>query len=80
MPIYEYICRDCGYEFETMTTMAKANEVSCKACESEKTERKFSVFGVASSSPKSACSIGEAPTSCGATGPGGCGSCPGLMG
>ena len=74
MPIYEYICRDCGEQFETMTTMAKADEVACKACESENTERKFSVFGVTASTPKHACGSNEMPRGCpSAGGGGGCG-------
>lgn len=82
MPIYEYVCRDCDAAFEKMVPMAKADEVDCASCGSDKTERKFSVFGVASSQANNACAGGacDLPTSpCAAAGPGGgCHGCPGM--
>ncbi len=70
MPIYEYRCRDCKAEFETLTTMAKADEIECKACGSENTERLLSVFGVSAGIPDSPCADGAAcsPQECGAGG------------
>ncbi|NIP44012.1 MAG: zinc ribbon domain-containing protein [candidate division Zixibacteria bacterium] len=47
MPIYEYVCRECGDEFEELLR-ALDDEVSCPRCESADCERKFSVFGFSS--------------------------------
>jgi putative FmdB family regulatory protein len=57
MPIYEYVCQKCGHAFELFV---RGNEAPrCPACESEKLERKFSVFGVGGGGPSS--SPGPAP-------------------
>mgnify|MGYP002823978527 CR=1 FL=1 len=81
MPIYEYRCQDCGHVFEKMTTISKADDIPCVACESETTERQLSVFGVGKSSSKATtpCASGACPASgplppC-ASGMGGCPSC-----
>lgn len=83
MPIYEYYCKDCGEQFEKMTSMAKADEMECQECGSTNTERLLSLFGVGASQPKSPCAGGACPpqSPCAAHGPGpGCGGCPGLAG
>ena len=81
MPIYEYVCRDCEAAFEKMVTMAQADSVECQSCGSEETDRKFSVFGVASSQKTTACGAGDMPmppcASAGGPG-GGCHGCPGM--
>lgn len=65
MPIYEYHCRSCGEDFETLV---RASETpACAHCEGSDLEKKLSVF----SSQKA-----EAPAPCGTCGnPGGPGSC-----
>ena len=82
MPIYEYVCRDCDAAFEKMVTMSKADDVPCQSCGSEKAERKFSVFGVASSQETNACAGGASDMPmppCASAGPGGgCQGCPGM--
>ncbi|HEQ99715.1 MAG TPA: zinc ribbon domain-containing protein [candidate division Zixibacteria bacterium] len=47
MPIYEYVCRQCGDEFEELVR-ASEEEVSCPQCRSGDCEKKFSVFGFSS--------------------------------
>lgn len=45
MPIYEYICRDCGARFESMRPIREADQpILCKACLSPNTYRTVSVF------------------------------------
>jgi putative FmdB family regulatory protein len=45
MPIYEYICLDCGNQFDALRTMSAADEpISCQQCNSEHTSRMLSVF------------------------------------
>ena len=55
MPLYEFICRDCGAEFESLVLKASESaEVKCPACNSKKLEEKFSSFASVSSSGVSA--------------------------
>ena len=45
MPIYEYICRDCGERFEMLRSITDADSpTTCKSCHSNKTQRAVSVF------------------------------------
>ncbi|CDM64447.1 FmdB family zinc ribbon protein [Pyrinomonas methylaliphatogenes] len=46
MPIFEYVCQQCGHRFEKIM-MAKAN-VECPNCRSERLEKQLSTFAVAS--------------------------------
>jgi putative FmdB family regulatory protein len=66
MPIYEYQCKACGERFERLVRrMSSSEAVRCPKCESVKTERALSVFGV-----------GKGGTSSEGAGPG-CGRCGG---
>lgn len=45
MPIYEYVCLDCGVQFESIRSMKDADEpIACHKCESKHTSRMLSVF------------------------------------
>ena len=45
MPIYEYICKDCGKRFETLRSIKEADSpILCKICQSDHTHRAVSVF------------------------------------
>jgi putative FmdB family regulatory protein len=48
MPQYDFICRDCGKEFEKFLTMAeydkKKGAMKCPHCGSKKTQRQWSPF------------------------------------
>jgi putative FmdB family regulatory protein len=76
MPIFEYVCRDCHREFETLVTAARQPE--CPACHGRDLEKQFSVFAVSAKSGESTAarrSLGEGGP-CGACGdPRGAGSC-----
>jgi len=69
MPIFEYTCRGCGHEFETLVRSGSVPE--CPDCHATELEKKLSVFATASAeSPRPA--VGP----CGTCGhPGGPGSC-----
>lgn len=64
MPIFEYVCRDCGHAFETIVNGAR--EPQCPSCSGQALDKQLSVFAVASASPSR-----EAPRPA----PGGCGRC-----
>jgi putative FmdB family regulatory protein len=44
MPIYEYVCGNCGNEFEKLVFSYSA-DVVCPDCSSTELERKVSLFG-----------------------------------
>ena len=71
MPIYEYACRACGHEFETLVRGSETP--SCTKCASAELEKKLSVFAAHGAEAEPASSTLSA---CGACGhPGGPGSC-----
>lgn len=45
MPIYEYVCGDCGHPFEELVRRGHEDEVRCPACESDAVKRRISLFG-----------------------------------
>lgn len=45
MPIFEYVCVDCGNPFENLVLSTnKTVVISCPACESQNITRKISTF------------------------------------
>lgn len=45
MPVYEYVCKACGHEFEELSrSMTDSNVVTCPKCEKRTAERKLSLF------------------------------------
>ena len=45
MPIYEYVCRACGHEFEELVMSASSRDKArCPQCGSGRTARQMSVF------------------------------------
>ena len=63
MPIYSYICKNCGEKFDLLVgvTSEKA-ELKCKKCGSKKIEKTFSSFSVGGSEGKSSSSGEICPT------------------
>ena len=45
MPIFEYICDNCGHEFETLQKVSEAPLKKCEACGAKKLRKKISVAG-----------------------------------
>ncbi|MBN2408168.1 MAG: zinc ribbon domain-containing protein [Candidatus Aminicenantes bacterium] len=46
MPIYEYICQQCGNGFETLVRLGGEQSVSCAECGSPDVRKLFSSFGI----------------------------------
>ena len=72
MPIYEYICLDCGNRFEELRPMKDADApVDCEQCESEHTSRMLAVFFAHSSGR----TIAGASQGCAGCSGGSCANC-----
>ncbi|MEJ2634807.1 MAG: zinc ribbon domain-containing protein [Calditrichia bacterium] len=50
MPLYEYLCKDCGEKFEELVSFARSNEMECPKCGSANTEKQVSLFATAGGS------------------------------
>jgi putative FmdB family regulatory protein len=72
MPLFEYVCMDCGAEFEKVVPTSKT-AVACAKCASPKVEKKLSVFAVAGSTSNEAGFDAPGCGTCGADEPGMCG-------
>ncbi len=50
MPIYEYICKECGHKFDLLVASERyANSQHCPHCASDRLEKQFSTFATSSS-------------------------------
>jgi putative FmdB family regulatory protein len=64
MPIFEFQCDACGYQFEKIVLGSPDGKtLSCPACGSRKIIRKLSTFGISGGQPAS----GGAGTGCGSS-------------
>ncbi|PWN56155.1 FmdB family zinc ribbon protein [Abyssibacter profundi] len=45
MPIYEYICRDCGHELEALQRLSDDPLSDCPSCEAASLQKKVSAAG-----------------------------------
>ena len=73
MPIYEYICNDCGKRFETLRSIREADlPIQCTNCLSKLTQRAVSVFYAQSGSRIIA---GSNNSGCSGCSSGSCSSC-----
>jgi putative FmdB family regulatory protein len=71
MPIYEYICDDCGTQYEKIV-LSKAQEIACPRCASKKNKLQLSVFATSSGSGNGASAKSSARSSQGFSGGGSC--------
>jgi len=68
MPIYTYVCKDCGEKFDLLVGVtSKKTELKCNKCSSENIEKTLGSFSVGSSGgganfSGSSCSTGTCPT------------------
>lgn len=71
MPLYEYTCRKCDHQFETLVRGSETPE--CPSCRSTELERRLSVFAALTNGTPA---IAPAPGPCGTCGdPRGPGAC-----
>lgn len=68
MPIFEFVCQDCGTPFEELVRSASAvDDVACPFCESEMVTKQISTFASKvngssnsfSSAPAASCNTGS---------------------
>ena len=72
MPIFEYLCKDCGRPFEKIVPRYDS-QADCIHCNSGNVEKQLSVFAVAGSSSGDSDSFADAGCGrCGAATPGSC--------
>ncbi len=71
MPIFEYLCKDCGGVFEKIVPRHDS-PADCVHCNSENVEKQLSVFAVAGSSSNDS-PVEAGCGRCGAAQPGMCG-------
>ncbi|MES1948412.1 regulatory protein, FmdB family [Salinisphaera sp. C84B14] len=45
MPIYEYVCRNCGHELERLQRLSEDPLTQCPACDTPELKRKISAAG-----------------------------------
>jgi len=68
MPLYTYVCKDCGAKFDILIGVSsQKEELKCSKCSSKNIQRVFSSFGVGGSKDKfdssgPSCSTGTCPT------------------
>lgn len=63
MPIYEYICQDCGKRFECLLRSRQDQQaVVCSHCGSSNAERIFSTFGLGGGKGEAGSSSGSCQT------------------
>jgi len=68
MPIYEYVCQQCGEKFEKLVRSSSgATEIVCPRCGSTRAEKALSLFGLSGPGGGSG-SAGAAAPSCGPVG------------
>jgi len=67
MPIYEYLCSECGESFEKMVRFSEANQSPvCPKCASQDTHKKISKVGSFGTSLSG--STNTSGSSCGSSG------------
>lgn len=44
MPIFEFSCENCGWEFEELLRSSNTSDVTCPACDSHQVYKKISSF------------------------------------
>ena len=65
MPIYTYVCKDCGEKFDLLIGVtSEKTELKCKKCNSKNIQKTISTFSVGNKSgfSGSSCPTGTCPT------------------
>ncbi|MGB5162560.1 MAG: zinc ribbon domain-containing protein [Thermoanaerobaculia bacterium] len=51
MPMYEYLCQDCGHQFEILQRMGEgADGLACPECGEKRVVKQFSTFAASGNS------------------------------
>jgi len=66
MPIYEYLCNDCGTRYERLV-MSNGQTIACPKCASEKKTLQLSVFSSPTKSSDSTNGSSLSGSACGCT-------------
>jgi putative FmdB family regulatory protein len=67
MPLYEYVCKACGQEFEKMVRITEADTLpECPTCQSRRTQKRLSTFATRGSSQSGSSTAGA--SSCNSSG------------
>jgi len=73
MPIYEYVCDDCGARYEQIV-LSKKTKISCPGCSSRRHTLQLSVFSTPAKNGSSEASANTSDMAAGSCcGMGGCG-------
>lgn len=70
MPIFEYLCRDCGKRFEAL--VRGSDQPACPSCQGARLERQLSVFAVGRGTARTSPASGGCETCGDPRGPGSC--------
>jgi putative FmdB family regulatory protein len=63
MPIYTYVCNECGEKFDLLVGVnSQTEEFKCKKCNSRNIKKTIGTFSVGGSSGKSSSSDSSCPT------------------
>ncbi|MBL7132182.1 MAG: zinc ribbon domain-containing protein [Candidatus Omnitrophica bacterium] len=63
MPVYAYICKDCGEKFDLLIGVTSERiEFKCKKCNSKNIEKRLGAFSVGGTDNQSASSGPSCPT------------------
>ncbi|HAF63014.1 MAG TPA: FmdB family transcriptional regulator [Anaerolineaceae bacterium] len=72
MPIYEYICQNCGATFDQLRSFSQADDpIACPQCAQSQSKRKLSSFFAHNESGNSA----HSSHNCGSCSGGSCSTC-----
>ncbi len=65
MPIYEYICKDCGTKFELIRPAREMDApAECPGCAKSDSHRQFSTFAAPPKATACGSSCGARPSAC----------------
>jgi putative FmdB family regulatory protein len=76
MPIYEYVCQDCGARFDILRSMKESDTPApCNHCSGGHTTRQLSVFFAKSADRGAITTSSSGCSGCSSCSGGSCGSC-----
>lgn len=76
MPIYEFVCSNCGEEFEALV-MGASHDIKCSKCGSGKVQKKMSVCAIKTGYKFTGTGKKASSGGCGGCSSSSCGSCGG---